>query len=154
MVDRLAARLGSGNVVRFEGRESHLPERAQTVASALGPAGPRAAPLSSPVSCPRPPRLLPRPEPVTAIAPVPDDPPVLFRWRRHSHRIVRAEGPERLAPEWWRPAAMARSPLGNDTRDYYRVEDADGRRFWLYRDGLYNGAATDPPRWYLHGFFG
>ena len=154
LVDRLAARLGSGNVVRFEGRESHLPERAQTVASALGPAGPRAAPLSSPVSCPRPPRLLPHPEPVTAIAPVPDDPPMLFRWRRHSHRIVRAEGPERLAPEWWRPAAMARSPLGNDTRDYYRVEDADGRRFWLYRDGLYNGGDSEPPRWYLHGFFG
>ncbi len=149
LVDRLAARLGSGNVVRFEGRESHLPERAQTVASALGPAGPRAAPLSSPVSCPRPPRLLPRPEPVTAIAPVPDDPPVLFRWRRHSHRIVRAEGPERLAPEWWRGPSLQ----GNNTRDYYRVEDADGRRFWLYRDGLYDGGG-EPPRWYLHGFFG
>ena len=159
LVDRLAARLGSGNVVRFEGRESHLPERTQTITSALGPAGPRTAPPRLPVSCPRPPRLLPRPEPVTAIAPVPDDPPVLFRWRRHSHRIVRAEGPERLAPEWWRPAATAASPLGapllgSDTRDYYRVEDADGRRFWLYRDGLYDGGDSEPPRWYLHGFFG
>ena len=83
---------------------------------------------------------------------MPDDPPVLFRWRRHSHRIVRAEGPERLAPEWWRGL----SPLGNNSRDYYRVEDANGCRFWLYRDGLYDrgGGSGEPPRWYLHGFFG
>jgi len=151
LIDRLAVRLGGANVVRFEGRESHLPERAQTVTPALG--GRTVLPFHPP-PCPRPPRLLPRPEPVTAIAPVPDDPPLLFRWRRDSHRIVRAEGPERLAPEWWRD----HSRLGNDTRDYYRVEDADGRRFWLYRDGLYdsglNGASSEPPRWYLHGFFG
>ena len=151
LIDRLTARLGGANVVRFESRESHLPERAQTVAPALGD---RAALPFPPPPCPRPPRLLPRPEPVSAIAPVPDDPPVLFRWRRHSHRIVRAEGPERLAPEWWRATAPAPSPLGNDTRDYYRVEDADGRRFWLYREGLYDDGSREPPRWYLHGFFG
>jgi protein ImuB len=145
LIDRLAARLGGVNVVRLKGRESHLPERAQTIAPALGDRA--VLPFQQP-SCPRPPRLLPRPEPVSAIAPVPDDPPVLFRWRRRSHRIVRAEGPERLAPEWWRPAT-----LGNDTRDYYRVEDAEGRRFWLYRDGLYD-SSSEPPRWYLHGFFG
>ncbi len=151
LIDRLAARLGSGNVVRFEGRESHLPERAQTVASALGSVAALASSgAAAPASCPRPPRLLPHPEPVTAIAPVPDDPPVLFRWRRHSHRIVRAEGPERLAPEWWRSPSL----LSNDTRDYYRVEDTDGRRFWLYREGLYDGSNGAPPRWYLHGFFG
>ena len=151
MIDRLAARLGVDNVVRFEPRESHVPERAQAVTPALGSA-PKPAPSWPPVSCPRPPRLLPRPEPVTAIAPVPDDPPVLFRWRRHSHRIVRAEGPERLAPEWW----LAPARLGNGTRDYYRVEDTDGQRFWLYREGLYDrdGGNSEPPRWYLHGFFG
>jgi len=156
LIDRLAGRLGATNVVRFEPRESHLPERSQAVIPALG-STPKPAPPPSPlptVTCPRPPRLLPRPEPVAAIAPVPDDPPLLFRWRRHSHRIVRAEGPERLAPEWWRRT----TPLGSNTRDYYRVEDADGRRFWLYRDGLYedNGGndGAEPPRWYLHGFFG
>jgi len=149
LIDRLSARLGGGNVVHFEARESHLPERAQAVIPALGGRALPRSPLPT-VSCPRPPRLLPRPEPVTAIAPVPDDPPVLFRWRRHSHRIVRAEGPERLAPEWWRDF----SPLGSSSRDYYRVEDADGRRFWLYRDGLYDGGSSEPPRWYLHGFFG
>lgn len=151
LIDRLAGRLGAANVVRFEARESHLPERAQTAVPALWPAlGDRAVLPFRPPPCPRPPRLLPRPEPVSAIAPVPDDPPVLFRWRRRNHRIVRAEGPERLAPEWWRPAA-----LGNGTRDYYRVEDTEGRRFWLYRDGLYDGnGSSEPPRWYLHGFFG
>jgi protein ImuB len=152
LIDRLAARLGAGNVVRFEPRESHLPERAQAVSPALGSTPKPAPPLLPTMACPRPPRLLPRPEPVTAIAPVPDDPPMLFRWRRRSHRIVRAEGPERLAPEWWRRP----SALGHDTRDYYRVEDADGRRFWLYREGLYDrdGHISEPPRWYLHGFFG
>lgn len=155
LIDRLTARLGTANVVRFETRESHLPERTQAAVSALAPAlGSAPKPLSqspSPaVMCPRPPRLLPRPEPVTAIAPVPDDPPMLFRWHRHSHRIVRAEGPERLAPEWWRHPTS----LSDSTRDYYRVEDTDGRRFWLYRDGLYDSSASEPPRWYLHGFFG
>jgi len=67
-------------------------------------------------------------------------------------RIVRAEGPERLAPEWWRRIPLAASPPGNHTRDYYRAEDGDGRRFWLYREGLYGASAT-PPRWYLHGVF-
>ena len=149
LIDRLATRLGAGNVVRFETRESHLPERAQATLSALG-STPKPAPAWPPLSCPRPPRLLPRPEPVTAIAPVPDDPPVQFRWRRHSYRIVRAEGPERLAPEWW----LAPPRLGSDTRDYYRVEDTDGHRFWLYREGLYDNQGREPPRWYLHGFFG
>jgi len=74
------------------------------------------------------------------------------------HRIVRAEGPERLAPEWWRAGLGDGNDPAATTRDYYRVEDSEGRRFWLYREGLYgtpdtSGAAT-PPRWYLHGFFG
>ena len=147
LIDRLAARLGGTNVVRFKGRKSHLPEHAQTVTPVLRD---HTILPFHPAPCPRPPRLLPRPELVSAIAPVPDDPPVLFRWQRHSHHIVRAEGPERLAPEWWRDP----SPLGDNTRDYYRVEDTEGRRFWLYRDGLFDGGSSEPPRWYLHGFFG
>ncbi|MBM3488627.1 MAG: hypothetical protein FJX67_18685 [Alphaproteobacteria bacterium] len=78
---------------------------------------------------------------------MPDDPPVLFRWRRIVHRIVRAEGPERIAPEWWRPADGRA-----ESRDYYRVEDSAGGRFWLYREGIYRPGAT--PAWYLHGVFG
>jgi protein ImuB len=84
------------------------------------------------------------PEPIEAMAPVPDDPPLSFRWRRIFHRIAKADGPERIGPEWWRREA-------GRARDYYRVEDSEGRRFWVYRDGLYG--ATEPPRWFLHGFF-
>jgi len=75
---------------------------------------------------------------------VPDDPPVLFRWRRLTHRVRRADGPERIAGEWWRGE--------DETRDYYRVEDEEGRRFWLYRTGLYAPGAA--PAWFLHGVFG
>jgi len=98
----------------------------------------------------RPLRLLTRPEPIEAVAMVPDAPPVQFRWRGRAHRVARAAGPERLAAEWWRaPRADTYDP--NDWRDYYRVEDAAGARFWLYRHGPYGprGAA----RWYLHGVF-
>jgi protein ImuB len=93
----------------------------------------------------RPVSLLPIPEPVEAIAPVPDDPPLTFRWRRIQHRVAFADGPERIEPEWWRAEAPAKA------RDYYRVEDLAGRRFWLYREGPYG--APEPPRWFLHGFF-
>ncbi len=87
-------------------------------------------------------RLLPRPEPIEAIALLPDHPPVRFRWRRLSHKVARAEGPERIEPEWWQAApALAEAPA----RDYFRVEVEDGRRYWLYRAGT---------RWFLHGVFG
>ena len=92
----------------------------------------------------RPVRLLPRPEPIEATAPVPDDPPVLFRWRRIAHRVRRADGPERIAEEWWRATA--------ELRDYYRVEDEAGYRFWLYRAGVYRPQAA-AARWFLHGLF-
>jgi protein ImuB len=91
-------------------------------------------------------RLLRRPEPIEAVAPVPDDPPVMFRWRRLQHRVRRADGPERIAGEWWRGAEDAA-----ELRDYYRVEDEAGRRFWLYRAGLY--VPREAPRWFLHGVF-
>jgi protein ImuB len=154
LVDRLAGRLGSDNVMRFRARDTHLPERVQEGASALtGDPSKGATPWQPPQ--PRPPRLLARPEPVEAMAPVPDDPPVLFRWRGRTHRITRAEGPERIESEWWREPTANNTTLDADTRDYYRVEDTDGRRFWLYREGLYDRNSADtPPRWFLHGLFG
>ena len=78
---------------------------------------------------------------------MPDGPPVRFKWRRVLHEIAAIEGPERIAPEWWRPEAPAL------TRDYFRAEDSDGRRFWLYREGLYD-REDGIPRWFLHGLFG
>ena len=88
---------------------------------------------------------------------MPDDPPSVFHWRRHAHRIVRADGPERIADEWWRPRPDGSRPPANTVppvRDYYRVEDDDGGRFWLFRDGPYRLAANGQPtaRWFLHGF--
>ena len=95
----------------------------------------------------RPLRLLERPEPVDALAEVPDGPPVRFRWRHVLHEVAHAEGPERIAMEWWRDDS-GRSL----TRDYFRVESRIGARVWLYREGLY-GRETERPRWYLHGLF-
>ena len=94
----------------------------------------------------RPIRLFARPQPIDVTAALPDAPPVLFRWRRVLHRIVRAEGPERIEPEWWRSADDAAG-----TRDYYSVESEAGLRFWVFREGAYGGGSL--PRWYLHGLF-
>jgi len=84
------------------------------------------------------------------MAPIPDDPPVIFRWRGVRRRVRRAEGPERLAEEWWRRPYEDISP--SRVRDYYRVEDEAGARFWLFRDGLYQ--KNEKPGWWMHGLFG
>jgi protein ImuB len=97
-------------------------------------------------SAARPLLLLERPEPADVLAVVPDGPPRHFRWRGVLHQVADAQGPERITPEWWRRTAER-------TRDYYVVEDMEGRRFWLYRAGLYGrGGAT--PQWFVHGMFG
>lgn len=158
LADRLALRLGAENVVRLLSRDSHLPERVQVAATvATTPAAAGAWRRVASLKGARPTRLLQRPEPVEVTAFVPDDPPSVFRWRRHAHRIVRADGPERIADEWWRPRPDgSRPPAGTlpPVRDYYRVEDDDGGRFWLFRDGPYRLAANGQPtaRWFLHGF--
>ncbi|MDB5483472.1 MAG: protein imuB [Caulobacteraceae bacterium] len=154
LVDRLTNRLGEDAVWRAEPFPSHDPERAVQRRPPLSPAA-----GSSPGSPsgsgwdparPRPLRLFRRPEPIEAMAPVPDDPPVFFRWRGAGHRVRRAEGPERLAEEWWRHPFEDDEP--GRVRDYYRVEDETGARFWVFRDGLY--APDTHPRWWLHGLFG
>jgi protein ImuB len=94
----------------------------------------------------RPLRLFARPEPIEALAEVPDGPPLRFRWRRVLHDVAAIEGPERIAAPWWRNA-------GEPTRDYFRAEDSEGRRFWLYREGLW-GRETAQPKWFVHGLFG
>lgn len=142
LVDGLGNRLGFDSLRRFVPRASHVPERA---AGAAPPLAPSPAAAGWPPLPPRPLRLFRPPYPIEAMALLPDHPPAFFRWRARLHRVAHAEGPERLAPEWWRPedeAAWA--------RDYFRVEDEDGRRFWLYRDG----APPTAGRWYLHGLFG
>jgi protein ImuB len=153
LIDRLVARFGRERVLQFAARSSHIPERAGLVVPALaGIAGANLAmaeawPLPDPEEPPaRPLGLFDPPQPVETLAEVPDGPPVRFRWRRVLHEVAHAEGPERIAAEWWRQAG------GAPTRDYYRVEDSQGRRFWLFREGLYDREAGEP-RWFLHGLF-
>jgi protein ImuB len=152
LVDRLSNRLGSQAVVRLVPRASHIPERAQCRVAplSLARAGTevQAAPALADAPA-RPLRLLAWPEPIEAVAPLPDDPPVLFRWRRALHKVARVRGPERLAPEWWRDPDAGQDAT---TRDYFAVEDTQGGRFWLFREGLYLAEAA-MPRWYLHGLF-
>ncbi len=149
LVDRLVNRLGETRVWRADPYQSHVPERSVV----------RVAPLDPPSAItgwdpdrPRPVRLFKRPEPITALAKVPDDPPVQFTWRGRSHRVRRAEGPERIGQEWWR-AGMGETDTGpGRIRDYYRVEDDAGGRFWIYRQGLFGG--DEAPKWWIHGLFG
>jgi protein ImuB len=151
LIDRLANRLGAERLAQPIPVESHMPERAIKMVAPLAQESKGGQKkVQWPKLPPRPTRLLPNPEPIEVMAPVPDDPPITFHWRRTRHRVVWAEGPERVAPEWWRPAsADANESL--ETRDYYRVQDETGGRYWLYRAGLYHSGK--PPRWFVHGVF-
>ena len=152
LTDRLSVRLGETRVKRAARRDSHIPERAAGWSADTAQSGSalmvreasgQQAFLMTPE---RPLLILARPEPAEAVAEIPDGPPRSFVWRRTRHQVSQAEGPERLAPEWWRPESRA-SPK---TRDYFRIETIEGRRFWLYRDGLY-GPETLNPQWFVHG---
>lgn len=152
LIDRLSARLGEGRVLRPEPVDSWIPERAERLRPALGhvpsvtdPGDGRRRPIL----------LLDPPEPIEALAELPDGAPARFTWRRVSRRVKRADGPERLSPEWWRPRPDGRQVR---TRDYYCVEDDGGRRYWLFREGLYGReyAGHDDeraPSWWMHGMF-
>ena len=178
LIDRLQQRLGAGAVCQLHPYQSHTPERAVLAVSpsprssrgeghggAVPPArgeGQRQTPASAYMAAPHPnplpteewgedtaPRpllMLPRPEATEVVALIPEGPPRQFRWRGVLYQVAEAQGPERIAPEWWRRTA-------EETRDYYVVEDAEGRRFWLYRAGLY-GRSAATPQWFVHGVFG
>lgn len=211
LIDRLANRLSANAVRRLFPWQSHVPERAQKTLSALD--GSSFWPEQGPDKPPRPLLLLTDPEPLEVLAEVPEGPPARFTWRRVTRRVVKAEGPERIAPEWWRelrkqqslegeftphpptaysggphplpqgerggcgnapnpipsplvgeggdpdfqsgaPGEGARKSQASRPRDYYRIEDEDGRRYWVFREGLYQDSADDTPTWYLHGVFG
>ena len=149
LVDRLSTRLGRDRVRRFVPRDSHIPEQAELMLPAAAAAAPTAVwPEREPGEPPlRPIYLFDPPQRIEQVmAEVPDGPPRRFRWRRTLHEVARAEGPERIAGEWWR-----RHDAAIPTRDYYRIEDRRGRRFWIFRNGLFEEAEN--PRWYLHGLF-
>ena len=144
-IDRLSVRLGAAAVRRPEPVASHWPERAQRWLAPLEPA--REAQESLAFHA-RPLKLLDRPELIAVIHASPDGLPRRFRWRGQLHEVTRAEGPERIAPEWWRERGTAR------LRDYYRVEDAAGRRYWIYRRGHAADGRGGTPEWYLQGLCG
>ena len=148
LIDRLAARLGRNRVRRFSAGDSHIPEQAAFELPVAEPAPPLPWPAPEAGEPPlRPLHLFDPPHRIEVMAAVPDGPPLWFKWRQARHDVTRAEGPERIAAEWWK----RRSGKGL-TRDYYRIEDARGRRFWLFRHGLY-GIEKPMPDWYLHGLF-
>ncbi len=158
LVDRLSARLGATRVRRPVAQDSHIPELAATTLPAQtannGDHGWDAfrRHRAEASLTPRPLRLLTHPEPIEALAEVPDGPPLRFKWRRVFHDVIAAEGPERIEGAWW-------SDHGGAARDYFRVEDKAGLRFWLYRSGLYRDLVRGelpnaaPPSWFLHGTF-
>jgi protein ImuB len=155
LVDRLTVKLGPKRVRRPQRHESHLPERASGWVSAVSSSrgaqrrgDPALDCFASLATTDRPQRLLDRPEAIDVIYATPEGMPRRFVWRRAVHDIARAEGPERIAPEWWRQPSSAR------LRDYYRVEDAEGRRYWIYREGLIGDGRGGAPGWFIHGLFG
>jgi len=179
LIDRLTVKLGPKRVRRPQPYESHLPEcasgwvsavssslRAQlvgrgTIERRFNGGGVGAKPLHHSTSSSGPPpraklreelrrpqRLLDRPEAIDVIYATPEGMPRRFVWRRTVHDVARSEGPERIAPEWWRQPSSAR------LRDYYRVEDSDGRRYWIYREGMIGDGRGGLPGWFIHGLFG
>ncbi len=155
LLDRLGNRLHPRNVVRLTARASHLPERACRPVPAANPLAlvdPATAAAGHRPRQPRPAMLLPTPEPVQVLAPVPDGPPALLQRGRFRHRIVAAEGPERIGPEWWLEDDGLTPERLASSRDYFCLEDDAGRRFWVFREGPYRACTS--PRWYLHGLFG
>ncbi len=170
LIDALENRLGDNRVYRLAPCESYIPERAVKQEAPLSwPASTRPSRAKSKgyksgdldgrlkgghdnsvwqSTAERPVRLFKRPHPIDVTAAIPDAPPMLFRWRKVVHRVVCADGPERISPEWWRGKE---DEDGDHVRDYYRVESVHGMRFWVFREGAYGGAQL--PRWYLHGVF-
>ena len=144
LIDRLSAKLGHRSVRRPAAAQSYIPERSIAWQSALSPSP---AKTSSTSRQQRPIRLLDRPEEISVLYATPAGAPRRFIWRKLPHIIAKLEGPERIAPEWWRERSTAR------LRDYYRVEDEAGRRYWLYREGIDGDGRGGLPRWYLHGLF-
>ncbi|MBR1122178.1 DNA polymerase Y family protein [Bradyrhizobium lablabi] len=169
LIDRIAARIGGRRVVVHLPQDTHIPERAalavpaqhslaaatvpaqHSLAAATVAAWPERTESEPPL---RPLRLFERPEPIKVpFATVPDGPPHHFTWRRATHVVARVEGPERIAMEWWKQDGKTL------TRDYFRIEDEEGRRFWIFRDGLYGSELADekgeslPANWYVHGLF-
>lgn len=138
LIDRLASRLGTGAIHKYLPAEHYWPERSYKLASSI-----HDVPMVEWRAKSRPLYLFKDPEPIEVTAPIPDYPPMLFRYRNQIHKIAKADGPERIEQEWWLQQGQH--------RDYYQVEDEDGQRYWLFRRGHYHDKSY---QWFLHGVFG
>ncbi|MDT3401349.1 Y-family DNA polymerase [Mucilaginibacter terrae] len=138
LLDRLAGKVGAHTIRRYLPDAHYWPERSLKPARSIQekPA------MDWNTDQPRPTRLLPEPEKIEVMAPVPDLPPKMFVYAGQRHEITKADGPERIEREWWMDEG--------EHRDYYCIEDKQGRRYWVFRSGHYD---SESPLWYLHGFF-
>jgi len=160
LANRLANHLGGNAITVLEPRGSHIPERSEArlpALEALAESSARVAyapPWPYPKGAARPAFVLVRPELIEVIAGVPDGPPARFIWRRVERRVARAEGPERIAAEWWRSLYLDDDQKRPRPRDYYKIEDHEGAMYWVFRHGLYGSEEENaPPSWFLHGLF-
>ncbi len=139
LMDRFATRFGQDAIQRFLPTEHYWPERSFKRTANLNEEPTTEWKLDRP----RPLQLLSPPESIEVAAPIPDYPPLNFRYEGSLHIVKKADGPERIEQEWWLQ--------DGEHRDYYAVEDEEGGRYWLFRSGHYN--ETTKPKWFLHGYF-
>src|SRR5437870_4561215 len=138
LLDRIAGKLGMDTIHRYLPDEHYWPERSVKVAASLA----EKPQTSWRTDLPRPIHLLPKPETIEVTVPMPDYPPMLFRYKGELHNVSKADGPERIEQEWWLQQGLY--------RDYYCIEDEKGARYWLFRAGSYE---QGDPQWFIHGFF-
>ncbi|VAV94701.1 DNA polymerase-like protein PA0670 [hydrothermal vent metagenome] len=153
LISQLSSRLGRKRIKKFQPADSHIPEQGLLALPALDAPAPTPWKIPLPENPPiRPLHMFDPPQRVQVIAEIPDGPPHRFTWRRKVHQVIRYEGPERIASEWWKRKDGQELGKGGLTRDYYRVEDVKGHRYWLFRHGLYGDEKANPD-WYIHGLF-
>ncbi|WP_379090631.1 Y-family DNA polymerase [Pedobacter sp. UC225_65] len=138
LLDRLAGKIGPQAIRRYVPQAHYWPERSLRPAVSLE----EKTEVRWQRSNPRPMELLHRPASIQVTAPVPDYPPMNFRYKDELHMVQKADGPERIEREWWMEKG--------EHRDYYILEDEKGRRYWVFRSGHYNEEGS---AWFLHGFF-
>ena len=137
LIDRIEGKIGAGHIHRYLPDEHYWPERSVKPAVTLH----EKITMAWNTDRPRPVQLLSIPEPIQVTAPIPDYPPMNFRYKQKLHTVKKADGPERIEAEWWLQEGQH--------RDYYVVEDEEGQRYWLFRSGHYE----EGHEWFIHGFF-
>jgi protein ImuB len=138
LLDRLCGKFGAHHIHRYLPDEHYWPERSIKLTSSLN----ETPATTWKIDRPRPLQLLANPQPIEVTAPIPDYPPMNFRYKGKLHKIIKADGPERIEQEWWIQEGQH--------RDYYNVEDEIGCRYWLFRSGHYSDESY---QWFIHGFF-